>query len=142
MLLSYTSGDTVVVAAGGFSITVGMSELGEPVTVGLAEEKLEERPVVTGNPVDVAEPGVVKVAVELDKKPEVEEARPDPVPNIGAEGIIELAVVEGVEVEELSVADRLEFSIEADERDDDTSLMGVTTGRPVGDAIRGKVTAL
>ncbi|KAH6847279.1 hypothetical protein B0I37DRAFT_397536 [Chaetomium sp. MPI-CAGE-AT-0009] len=105
-------------------------------------EKLEERPVVTGNSVDVAELRVVNVAVELEKKPEVEEVRPDPVPNTGTEGIIELAVVEAVEVEELSVADRLELSIEADERDEDTSLMGVTTGRPVGAATRGKVMAL
>jgi hypothetical protein len=134
----------VVVAAGGSSIAVGTFERGVPVTVGLAEERLEETPVETGE---------VTVAVEFEKKPEVEEARPDPVPNGGTESVIELSSVEDLEVEELSMvdglelamADGLELSVEVDEKDEsafEIESMGVTTGRAVGGATRGRVMAL
>ena len=136
MLFSYTLGDTVVVAAGGSSITVGRFDTGVPVTVGLTEERLEGTPV---------ESGEVTVAVEFEKKPEVEEARPGPVPNTGPESVIELSRAEDVEAEELSMVDGLELSVEVDERDDgafEIESMGVTTGRAVGDATRGRVMAL
>jgi hypothetical protein len=126
----------VVVAAGGSSITVGRFERGVPVTVGLAEERLEGTPVETGE---------VTVAVEFEKKPEVEEARPGPVPNTGTESVVELSGVEDAETEELSMVDGLELSVEVDERDDgafEMESIGVTTGRAVGDTTRGKVMAL
>jgi hypothetical protein len=153
MLFWYTLGDTVVVAAGGSSIAVGTFERGVPVTVGLTEERLEETPVETGE---------VTVAVEFEKKPEVEDARPGPVPNGGTESVIELSSVEDLEeAEELSMVDGLELamvdglelamvdglelSVEVDEGNDgafEIESMGVTTGRAVGDATRGKVMAL
>ncbi|KAH6623611.1 hypothetical protein F5144DRAFT_495388, partial [Chaetomium tenue] len=145
MLFWYTSGDTVAVLAGGSSITVGTLERGVPVMVGLTEERLEGAPV---------ESGKVAVAVEFEKRPEVEEARAGPVPSTGAERVIELSSVED-ETEELSVVDklglflsvvdRLGLSVEVGERDDGASeieSMGVTTGRAVGDATRGNVMAL
>lgn len=126
----------MVVAAGGSSIAVGTFARGVPVTVGLAEEGLEGTPV---------ESGEVTVAVEFEKKPEVEEAGPGPVPNTGTESVIELSSVEDVAAEELSIVDGLELSVDVDERDDgvfEIESMGVTTGRAVGDPTRGTVMAL